>query len=368
MRVTFVIYSLGAGGAERVITTMANYWAKRGWMVNLLTLDDEHQPPFFNLHQAVAHRPLGIAGVSKNAHQGVLNNLRRIRVLRAAIVASMPNVVISFMTPTNVLTLLATTWRGVPVIVREAIDPHEQTISKSWQLLRHWIYPRATCVVVLGQRSLSYFSAKVQQRARIVPNPINFPVCSGLDHVRSCNGQNNTVIAMGRLVPQKGFDLLMLAFASIASKHPEWTLEIWGEGSLRWDLKSLARKLGIEDLVRLPGMTSEPFAKFCQADLFVLSSRYEGFPNVLCEAMACGLPAVSFDCPSGPAEIIRDGVDGLLAPPEDVEALANSMSRLMADPHERRRLAKRAPEVLERFGTRKVMDIWENMIREALQK
>lgn len=365
---TLVISSLGAGGAERVMVTMANYWAERDWTVNLLTLEDGGQPPFYKLHQSVACRPLGIAGVSKSAHQRVLKNLRRIRVLRAAIRESFPKVVISFMSATNVLTLLATTGLGVPVIVREAIDPHEQPIPEAWQLLRRWIYPRATYVVVLGERSRSYFSPTVQQRARIIPNPAVVFVHGDLENVRSCHGQNKKVISMGRLVPQKGFDLLLRAFAAIASQHPDWSLEIWGKGSLRSELKSLARELAIGDRVHLPGTTDEPFAKLSQADLFVLSSRYEGFPNALCEAMGCGVPVVSFDCPSGPAEIIRDGVDGFLVPSGNVQALANVMSRLMADPHERERLARRAPEVLDRFGVRKIMSLWENLIREALQE
>ena len=364
MRITLVIFALVAGGAERVMAAMANYWAEKGWTVNLLTLDSGKVPPFYPLHPAVCHRSLALAGISTSPVQGLLNNFQRIRKLRAAIRATGPDAVISLMSETNVLTLLATAGLGVPVLVQEQNDPSQQGLSRTWDTLRHRTYPRATHVVLLTARSLGYFSPRVQQRARIIPNPAMVKMPPRLANPGHDHGR--TMIAMGRLVPQKGFDLLLQAFARIADRHPDWSIEILGDGPLRGELEALTEALGLRARVRLPGITQEPHGKLRRADLFVMSSRHEGFPLSLCEAMACGLPAISFDCPTGPAEIIRDGIDGVLVPPENVGALSEAMDRLMSDAPRREALAARAPEVLARFGLEKIMGLWEATLSEAL--
>jgi glycosyltransferase involved in cell wall biosynthesis len=173
---------------------------------------------------------------------------------------------------------------------------------------------------------------------------------------------------MGRLHPQKGFDLLLQAFGQIQAKYPDWHLTILGEGAMRGELEQLRAKLGLIDRVHLPGAVTNVNDYLRQADIFVLSSRFEGFPMAVCEAMACGLPVIATDCLSGPREIIQDGIDGMLVRVDDVESLASGLERLMSDPVYRQQLAQAAPQVLERFGLERVMGMWTDAIKQVIEE
>ena len=358
MRVTLVIASLRGGGAERVMSVMANHWADRGWKVTLLTYDDGREAPAYALSGAVDHRCLGIESSSGGAVEAVGKNLKRLAVLRRAIRGSAPNAVVSFLDRVNVRTILATAGLGIPVIVSERYDPSRHRIGSAWRALRRWSYRYATSVVTLTPDALHYFPAAIRRRGTVIPNPVSLAPDSRLARA---DGRRKVVVAMGRLVHQKGFDWLLAAFAMVAPNHPEWSLTIWGQGDDRQALETQRGGLGLNGRVSFPGWTPDPFAEFRRAGLFVMSSRYEGFPNALCEAMACGAPVVSFDCP-GPRHIVRDGVDGVLVPEGDVEKLAGAMDRLMADPAERDRLAATGIRVAERFRKDKVMAMWERLI------
>jgi GalNAc-alpha-(1->4)-GalNAc-alpha-(1->3)-diNAcBac-PP-undecaprenol alpha-1,4-N-acetyl-D-galactosaminyltransferase len=360
VRLTLVIHAMGSGGAERVVATMANTWAARGWEITLLTFDDGSEPSFYPLDSRVRHQPLGVAAASGGFRRAVASNFERIRTLRRAIVASCPDAVLSFLDTVNVRVLIATRGLGIPTIVMEQTDPGQKELAAVWKKLRRALYPRASALVVLSETSRSYFPPSIQAKSIIIPNPIAIEPPRHSD--RDAPHSPRTVMAMGRLAPEKGFDLLLDAFARIANAHPDWRLVIWGEGPLRSQLESLRDSLGLNERALLPGRTTEPFRELRRADLFVMSSRREGFPLALGEAMACGLPAVSFDCPSGPRQIIRHGVDGLLVPDGDVIGLSAAMSRLMTDAAERRRLAARALDVNDRFGAARVLAQWEELI------
>jgi GalNAc-alpha-(1->4)-GalNAc-alpha-(1->3)-diNAcBac-PP-undecaprenol alpha-1,4-N-acetyl-D-galactosaminyltransferase len=165
---------------------------------------------------------------------------------------------------------------------------------------------------------------------------------------------------------QKGFDLLIEAFARLTPKYPGWELRIIGEGTDRAALERLATERGVALRVRFCGWLNDPQPVLAGSELFVLSSRWEGFPNALLEAMACGVPAVSFDCDSGPSEIIRDRVDGLLVPPDDVSALASALDHLMDDAALRREMGDRAREVVTRFSCARFFAQWDNVVRGVL--
>jgi glycosyltransferase involved in cell wall biosynthesis len=366
MRLTLVIYSITSGGAERIMSIMANYWVAKGWKITLLTLVNREIPPFYDLDSRINYIPLGIAGKSPNPIIAIWNNLKRIRRLRAAIYDSKADAAISFMDTTNAIALLATRGLKIPVVVSERTDPTMYSIGKIWEQLRKWTYLFADRIVVQTKRTLDYFPSQLQARAYIIPNPVLEPP-KGNDSSEKLLG-DLSLIAMGRLEYQKGFDLLLQAFAQLKDLHPEWTLIILGEGSLRPKLEHLRNQLGLANCVHFPGMVKNIYDFLQQAKIFVMSSRFEGFPNALCEAMVCGLPVISTDCLSGPAEIIRDGVDGILVPNEDVSALASAMERLMSDEEERKRLAARAPEVTERFSLEKVMGMWEELIEVVIRE
>ncbi|HEX5072739.1 MAG TPA: glycosyltransferase family 4 protein [Gemmatimonadaceae bacterium] len=365
-RVALVISSLDAGGAERVISTMANHWAERGRDVSVITIESADRD-FYALDPRVRRTGLGASGRSASIRQAVANNVRRIRRLRAAIRDVHPDAVISFLTSTNILALIAGGLARIPVIVSERIDPTQEPAPRFWSALRRFVYPRALAVVVQTPEVQAWAEEFLpSERVRAIPNFVRVPPEASKDEqAADMPRERRRVVAIGRLHRQKGFDTLIRAFARCHAAEPEWSLTIVGEGDERSRLEALAADLGIAASVEMPGRVQNPFSVLRRADLFVLASRYEGFPNVLLEAMAVGTAVIATDCRSGPARIVRHGVDGLLVPPDDVDAMADAIASLMRDDDQRRALGARAVEVTERFSEDRVMSEWERLVAQA---
>lgn len=367
-----VIYSLARGGAERVMSTLANAWAAQGCEVIIVTLDSQDRDAY-QLDSQVKRVALGLAASPRNTWQILRNNLRRAYVLRVTAKRLRPDAVLSFTANVNTLSLLALLGLQIPVIVSERTDPSQVSIGRWRSSLRRIFYPRAAAVVVQTRKVLEDMQRQFPGvRFAVIPNPVphmdpdaehRSPL---LNELIGIPAGAKIIAGMGRLDSEKGFDLLIDAFRRISSAYPDWHLAIFGKGPVRSELETQIAAAGLSERVHLPGEVMAARKYLQDADIFVLSSRFEGFPNVMVEAMACGRAVVSFDCPSGPGEIIHDGHDGLLVPGEDVEGLATALRLLMDNPARRAELGRNARQAVERFSIERVMGQWNKLLNEVI--
>ncbi|TNY38738.1 glycosyltransferase family 4 protein [Thermomonospora catenispora] len=223
-------------------------------------------------------------------------------------------------------------------------------------------YPKLDAVVSLTRQDEAEYRRALGDRVRTaqIPNPLHTLDVPRTDH------EAKVVAAAGRLTKQKGFDLLIEAFARVVERHPDWTLRIYGSGPQEKRLRTLIHRRHLYNHVFLMGAARNLDAELAQASIYALSSRFEGFAMVVLEALNCGLPLVSFDCPTGPREVIRDGDNGLLVPPEDVDALGAALCRLIEDRALRRRLGAAAVGTAAEYGPAQIRARWEALFAELL--
>ena len=360
LHVVLVTSSLGGGGAERVLATMANHWAGLGWQVTVLTLRADEATTAYPLHERVRVGRLNLI----RERNPVLDagHLGRLLALRRALRAAAPDLVISFLDKLNVAVLLAVVGTGIRVIATEHLVPWRQPMGAVWETLRRLVYRRAARIVSPTAGIRDYLVRSVPGRHTILGYPAQllpgapFPVTD----------RAPLIFAAGRLAPEKGFDVLIAAFARVHAQHPAWRLEIAGEGPLRSALAAQISASGLGGSVELRGHLPTVRERMRDAAIFVLSSRNEAYPMVVCEAMAAGAAVVATDCPTGPREMIRAGVDGLLVPPDDAPALAEALLGLIANTALREKLAAAAHVGARRFGSETVMPQWDGLVRQVM--
>lgn len=339
LKLLLIIPNLSGGGAERVVVTLLRYFDRSRIAPTLLAID--LQGPYLQL------LPEEIPVINLQT--------RRVRQAWPAMIRTInrlaPDVVFSTMDYMNLAVLAGKyLYRGERrprLVVREANTPtqalRDLPAGRRWLFTRlyRWLYPQADLVITqsvgMQQDLRSFLPRLANDQVVQIYNPLDLSTIRGqlatdtAAKTRDATRQaGKMIVAAGRLTYQKGFDLLLQAFAKVKEHLAEARLVIMGDGPLRTELELLAIRLGIAEQVTFAGFQQNPYHLLQQADLFVLSSRWEGFPNILLEALACGCPVVATDCPSGPGEILQDNRYGLLIERENVDALANGMMRVLA--------------------------------------
>jgi GalNAc-alpha-(1->4)-GalNAc-alpha-(1->3)-diNAcBac-PP-undecaprenol alpha-1,4-N-acetyl-D-galactosaminyltransferase len=364
-RLTIVIHSLTGGGSEHAAAAMASHWAEAGGDVGLLTLDSIENDRI-EVSTKVKRVGLGVMGDSNGIWAAIKANRWRVQTLRDALVNSAPDRVISLTDRTNVLTLLAARGTNIPIVVSERVDVRHHRIGRVWEWLRKRTYPRTCAIVVQTEGIASAVQSFVRSvPIHVIPNSVVQVPNEIANQTLDLSSARNWFVAVGRLVDQKGFDRLIAAFADVSPACPDWNLVIVGDGPERTRLSDTISQHGLEDRVLLPGWIESPWPSFPESSVAVLPSRYEGFPNVLLEAMSRGLAPIAFNCESGPSEIIRPNVDGLLVDEGDIAGLSAAMQSLANDSALRASLAASATSVNDRFSPERVFAQWETVLSDC---
>lgn len=365
LKILLVMNSLAGGGAERAATTLANFWASRGREVTIVTLAPVSDD-FYPLDRRVGRIALDLAGESRHLLHGMWQNVQRVVALRRVLRTHRPCIAIAMMSTPNVL--LACASQGMPAvrtIGSERCYPPHAPLGRLWHALRRTLYGRLGAMVALTAECARWIEEHTSATGvTVIPNAIAWPLPENpprLDPLALCPLPRRLLLAVGRLDGVKHFDALIEAFAPLATPFPDWDLVILGEGPERAHLVAMVARLGLAQRVLLPGLAGNVGQWYARADLFVLTSLSEGFPNALAEALAHGVPAVSVDCNTGPRDIVRHGIDGLLVPVNDAGALTAALARVMGDASLRRQMAACASDARHRFSLEKIGQMWDTL-------
>ncbi|MFD7708836.1 glycosyltransferase family 4 protein [Streptomyces sp. NPDC059785] len=381
-----LLHAYGRGGTIRTVMNQANSLVAAGWSVELVSAvrrrDDVQFPldPRVEVSTVVdlredAHTPRsGLLGKlrdrrrgkqleapAKHIPEGEFGYRYFNRYVEDRLIAYLRSLTDGVLVTTRpALNFLAAEHAtgGVVRIAQEHMNhgTHRRDVQRRIQQT----YPRFDAVAVLTERDREEY-AQLLPGTRVVriPNAVH-----SLDQVPACPRESKVAVAAGRLAPQKGFDMLIPAWAKLVGAHPDWQLRIYGGGEKRAELRALIEEHHLYNHVFLMGHTDRLDDELAKASFYVLSSRFEGLPMVMIEAMSHALPVVSFDCPTGPADVLTHGVDGLLVPPEDPDALADAMGRLMGDDGLREELGVSALLTASSYGPDAVHPRWEALFTE----
>ncbi len=369
MKILFLVSSMQGGGAERVATLLANAWSERGHTVQLV--------PTFSMHGECAYELSDKVQVTFlfDLVEGDNGRLRRLTALRSLIISENPDVILSFLPHVNCASILAAWGLGIPVVACERTFPplFHHRVPWSYRILRRLLYPAADALA--GQtKPISQWLRKRGGSALIatIPNPVVMPLPTRNPHLYPDSimpSEAKLILWAGRFDEEKRPDLLIEAILQLGDRMGEWYIAMLGDGPLRPVVQELVNAAGLSDRVFLPGFAGNLADWYRRADLFVMSSSMEGFPNTLLEAMAHGVASIAFDVPTGPAELNDNGQRIMLLPDDNnVKRLSDAMRSLMSDAVHRQALATAGTDVAGTYSLDAILAQWEELFHAVTKK
>ena len=351
MRVIFFINHLAYGGAERVAATLLNHLCRKNDVTVVLFCDKKNS---FTIDKKIS-----TIKIISNSNNKITNAINRIRKIRKTIKLNAPDLIISFLTYTNVYVLAANSLIQRKIIISERTS-FQRPQHIGIKLLRRLLYRMANMVVLTSTDD--YYHTKWLKNKKVIYNPICFKSYTKYQN------RNKTIISIGsqKRWHVKGFDLLIQAWAKIANSHSDWKVQFVGTNDNNY-IKDLVKTYNLENQVDFMGWFDGIDKILQDKSIYVLSSRNEGFPNSLIEAMSQGCACVAFNCKTGPNEIITDGKSGLLVRNGDVDDLAAKLHLLIEDENLRQQLSAGAQEEVKRFDKELIMKQWDELIRSTIE-
>lgn len=345
--IVFVIGSMGKGGAERVISILANHYASKSWDVTIVTLLDDKCD--YDLLSSIKI----ITTMNKFTNR-ILQTPIWIYKLRKIFFMIKPSVIISFIGRINLLSIISSIGLKSKLIISERNDPQSDGRSFFVKICTYCLYPLANHIIFQTRWAKQCFPNYLYRKSSIISNPIE--IFSLKD-----DSPQKKIVAVGRLISQKNHNLLIDAFSEVVKKYPNYMLFIFGEGHLRNELTDQIRRLNLESCVFLPGKCDNVHKEIADAKMFVLSSNYEGLSNALLEAMSMGLPCISSNC-AGSNEIIKDYYNGLVFAVNNLSQLVSCMEKLIEDEKLCIRLSISAKESTKYTSKTNILKQWDEIV------
>jgi len=355
MKILFVTHGLGPGGAERVLSQIANYFSEMNYEVSIIIFNEfEKEKSFYPLNSAI--KIIKINNYKKNIvlYSKIRSLINIVFSLKEVFQKEEPDIIISFITLTNIFSTIAATMARKKIILSEHTN-YKRNSKDILGFFRYIIYPFANAVVVLTNHDRAEYS--FVKNVYTIHNPLL------LENKYLNIKREKIILGVGRLIHLKGFDLLIKAFYKLKTK--DWKLVIVGEGPERNKLESLINNLGLNEYVSLAGLTTDVEKYYKKASIFVLSSRTEGFPGALCEAMGYGCASIAFNCHTGPSDIINNKVNGVLVEPENEEQLSCEIQNLIDNREYRKILSSNSKKILDQLDITKITKKWLTIIKDV---